>query len=148
MLKTQLRELIENHLFINSHKIETVSKCLSRFGLIAKSHYISHHDEINLLIFASVTSPPNYSYCLKYCEWIYSNKHFIFEALKPLNDLESLEAIRYITYSKNVSIYECGLNTQTIVNNSLDPNEIKSHTLEASKVLTILKQVEVWRQKV
>lgn len=145
MLRTELKELINKYLFVNAGKIDTVAKCLSRLGMIAKSHYISHHDEINLLIFASVTSPPNYPYCLKYCEWLYANKGYIFEALKPLNDLESLEAIRFIVFSKSVTIYESGINTQTIANNPfglIEPSDNKSHLIEASHVASILKAVE------
>ena len=148
MLRTELKELINKHLFVNAGKIDTVAKCLSRLGMIAKSHYISHQDEINLLIFASVTSPPNYPYCLKYCEWLYANKGYIFEALKPLNDLESLEGIRFIVFSKSVTIYESGINTQTIANNPfglIDPSDNKSHIIEASNVAAILKAVEAWR---
>lgn len=145
MLRTELKELINKHLFVNAGKIDTVAKCLSRLGMIAKSHYISHHDEINLLIFAAVTAPPNYPYCLKYCEWLYANKKYIFEALKPLNDLENLEAIRFIVFSKSVTIYESGINTQTIANNPfglIDPSDNKSHLIEASNVVFILKAVE------
>ena len=56
---------------------------------------------------------------------------------------EALVLLFIVAITELVFLYMIPVNYK-----SLDPNEIKSHTLEASKVLTILKQVEVWRQKV